>query len=74
MAVLLDWGSATMSGDDDMPEPELGGPHHGMLSPGLERAVKLAREVLKERGLSDEEIDRELGKIPQPRSKKDPPM
>ena len=63
-----------MSGDDDVPEPELGGPFHGMLSQGLDRAVKLAREVLKERGLSDEEIDRELGKMPQPRRKNDPPI
>ena len=63
-----------MSEDNDMPEAELGGPYHGMLSKGLGRAVKLAREVLKERGLSDEEIDRELGKIPQPRTKKDPPI
>ena len=63
-----------MSGDDEMPEAEPGGPYHGMLSPGLDRAVKLAREVLKERGLSDEDIDRELGKIPQPRSKKNPPI
>ena len=64
-----------MTGDDKMPELDLGGPYHGTLSPGLDRAVKLAREVLKERGLSDEEIDRELGKTPRPQSKKkDPPL
>ena len=57
-----------------MPEPQTGGPYHGMLSEGLDRAVKLAREVLKERGLSDDEIDRELGKIPQPPSRKKPPI
>lgn len=71
-----------MTGDDKMPEsesraesgPAPGGPYHGTLSEGLDRAVKLAREVLKERGLSEEEIDLELGKVPQPRPKQDPPL
>ncbi len=66
-----------MSGDDKVPEPEsepeIERPYHGMLSEGLDRAVKLAREVLKEQGLSDDEIDRELGKLPALRPKNERP-
>ena len=62
-----------MSDDDDMPEPSTDRPRpfHGQLPEGLDRAVKLAREVLKEQGLSDEEIELELGKLPETRPKKD---
>ena len=58
--------------DEDMPEPnsDLPRPFHGQLPDGLDRAVKLAREVLREQGLSDDEIDRELGKLPDTRAKK----
>lgn len=62
-----------MSGDDEVPEPEIERPYHGMLTEGLDRAVKLAREVLKEQGLSDDEIARELGKLPDPRPKNERP-
>ena len=58
--------------DEDMPEANTDRPRpfHGQLPDGLDRAVKLAREVLREQGLSDDEIDRELGKLPEQRSKK----
>ena len=42
---------------------------HRQRPAGLNRAVKLAREVLREKGLSDEEIDREIGKLPDTRPK-----
>ena len=66
-------GDPRVSDDDKkMPEPntDLPRPFHGQLPDGLDRAVKLAREVLKEQGLSDDEIDRELGKLPDSRPKK----
>jgi hypothetical protein len=61
--------------EETMPEPNSDRPRpfHGQLPDGLDRAVKLARQVLKEQGLSDDEIDRELGRLPEPRPKKPPP-
>ncbi len=46
----LDWNDAS-------PPPAL-------LTPAMERAVELARELLRERGLSDEEIEDELERPP----------
>ncbi len=54
--------------------PEMQSTQPGSVVPSWARITELARQVLRERGLSDPEIEAELHKLePPPSDQKDPP-
>jgi hypothetical protein len=58
-------GSAVRD-DENKPDQGVGPTPHVpcLTTPAMDRAVELARELLRQRGLSEEEIDAELNKPP----------
>jgi hypothetical protein len=57
-------GDATVRDQDEMLEPTEPVRAPSLTTPAMARAVEVAREVLRERGYTDEEIDALLNRKP----------